>query len=155
MRDSGQIERQNWNRKQNSLTTPSRTHCAAGFLGSSITPVSCRSSWFPCSIFVTFSVLCCREWRVSSALKRKEWTTVVVMFKMCTTYNIYISRRERYLLATLTKTAHMYEFYCVNGGWTTDLHVQDLVKLCEALWLFSIRVYYSSPLNRIPLQHQL
>lgn len=60
-----------------------------------MTPVSCRSSWFPCSIFVTFSILCWREWRVSSGLRRKEWTLVVVMFKMCTTYNKHICKSKR------------------------------------------------------------
>lgn len=67
-----------------------------------MTPVSWRSSWFPCSIFVTFSMLCCREWRVSSGLRQKECTLVVVMFKMCTTYSKYIRVKASHPLATFT-----------------------------------------------------
>ena len=67
-------------------TTPSRTHCAAGFLGSSDTPVSCSSSWFTTSILVSASMRFCRLWRLSSGVNWNEWTWAVVMFRMWTTW---------------------------------------------------------------------
>lgn len=68
------------------LTTPSKTHCAAGFLGSSDTPVSCSNSWFTTSILVSASMRLCRLWRLSSGVSWNEWTWAEVMFRMWTTW---------------------------------------------------------------------
>lgn len=81
-----------------------------------MTPVSCRSSWFPCSIFVIFSMLCCREWRVSSGFRRKEWTLVVVMFKMCTTYSKHIHQSKKAICRQHLLPQHT----CMSFVWSLE-----------------------------------
>lgn len=97
------------------LTTPSRTHCAAGFLGSSDTPVSCSSSWLTTSILVSASMRFCRPWRLSSGVSWKEWTWAVVMFRMWTSWR---EPREKLLLQS-TSNPQFTEMFGILKATTT------------------------------------
>lgn len=136
------------------LTTPSRTHWAAGFLGSRDTPVSCSSSWLATSILVSASMRFCRLWRFSSAVSWKEWTCAVVMFRMWTTWKntshtpVILQPTGEDWLCVLTETTLAVELVWGLGGFQQQLPTFNSLLLKDSLVhreTCVVRIGFNSP----------